>query len=98
MKMAIVNAQNAGLNTSPICSFVMWNARLSGPATSPRMANTIDAVAIERQLATNSLCLFIPLAGRAGARPVPNVRAGFVFASMRMPTNVTCISSQLCAP
>jgi hypothetical protein len=24
MKMAIVNAQNAGLNTSPICSLVMW--------------------------------------------------------------------------
>ena len=23
MKMAIVNAQNAGLNTSPICSFVI---------------------------------------------------------------------------
>ena len=67
MKMAIVNAQNAGLNTSPICSLVMWNDWLSGPATSPRMANTIDAVPIERQLATNSFCLFIQPPG-AGLR------------------------------
>jgi hypothetical protein len=25
MKMAIVNAQNAGLKTRPICSLVIWN-------------------------------------------------------------------------
>ena len=69
MKMAIVNAQNAGLNTSPICSFVMWNDWLSGPATSPRMANTIDAVAMDRQLATNSCCFFIrPPGAPAGGR------------------------------
>jgi hypothetical protein len=26
MKMATVNAQNAGLKMTPICSFVMWNS------------------------------------------------------------------------
>ena len=73
MKMAIVNAQKAGLKTSPICSLVMWNAWLSGPAMSPRMANTIEAVAIDRQLATNSLCGFIKhlstTGGLRGCRP-----------------------------
>jgi len=34
MKMAIVNAQKAGLKISPICSLVMWNAWLSEPAMS----------------------------------------------------------------
>src|SRR2546429_1605033 len=57
--MAIVKAQNAGLKINPICSFVIWKALLIGPATSPRMANTIEVVTSETQLATKSLCLFM---------------------------------------
>jgi uncharacterized protein YbjQ (UPF0145 family) len=57
MKIAIVKAQNAGLKISPICSFVIWNALLIGPATSPRIAKTIEVVTSETQLATKSLCL-----------------------------------------
>ena len=57
---AIVKAQKAGLNTRPSCSFVSWKAPLIGPATSPRMANTIEVVTSDTQLATNSLCLFMP--------------------------------------
>ncbi len=59
MKIAIVNAQNAGLKISPICSFVIWNAVLIGPATSPRIANTIEVVTSDTQLATKSLCFCI---------------------------------------
>ena len=55
----MVNAKNAGLNTRPICSFVMWNAALIGPATSPRIAKTIAAVPIEMQLAINNFLLSI---------------------------------------
>ena len=73
-KMAIVNAQNAGLNTSPICSLVIWKARLSGPAMSPRMANTTDAVAIDRQLATNNRCRFIKHLSTTSARNGPPTR------------------------
>src|SRR5258708_5101943 len=59
MKIATVNPQNAGPQTSPICSLVRWNAELSEDSTSPRMANTMDVVSRERQLVTNSFCLFI---------------------------------------
>ena len=77
MKIAMVNAQNAGLKTSPICSFRDMERLAQGPATSPRMANTIDAVPIERQLATNtSVCPggspVYSATGLAGGRPVPN--------------------------
>src|SRR4029078_400683 len=57
MKMATVNAQKAGLKISPICSFVIRNAALMAGATSPRMANTIDVVTSDTQLATKSFCL-----------------------------------------
>src|SRR5512134_2206830 len=59
MKMAIVNAQNAGLKIRPICSFVMWNALLIGEAMSPRIANTIDVVTSDTQLTKNNFGLFI---------------------------------------
>ena len=59
MKIARVNARNAGLKTRPICSFVIWNALVIGPAMSPRMAKTMAAVPIEIQLATKSRCLFM---------------------------------------
>src|SRR5258708_23164642 len=57
MKMAIVKAQNAGLKIRPICSLVNRKALLIGPATSPRIAKTIEVVTSDTQLATNSLCL-----------------------------------------
>src|SRR6185369_1258875 len=57
MKMAMVNAQKAGLKIRPICSFVIRKALLIGPATSPRIAKTIAVVTSETQLATKSLCL-----------------------------------------
>lgn len=70
-KIAIVKAQNAGLKTSPICSLVIWNVWLSGPAMSPRIANTTEAVAIDRQLATNNLCVCIDTSrGRRAAGPL----------------------------
>ena len=55
MKIAIVNAQNAGLKIKPICSLVIRNALLIGAATSPRIANTIDVVTSDTQLARKSL-------------------------------------------
>ena len=54
MKMAMVNAQNAGLKIRPICSFVIWNALLIDVAMSPRIANTMDVVTSETQLTRNS--------------------------------------------
>jgi hypothetical protein len=59
MKIATVKAQNAGLKISPICSLVNWNAALSAGAISPRMANTIEVVTSDTQLATKSFCLFM---------------------------------------
>src|SRR2546425_13348831 len=59
MKIATVNAQNAGLQIVAICSFVSWNAILMAASTSPRIANTIDVVTSDTQLATKSLCLFM---------------------------------------
>jgi hypothetical protein len=61
MKMAMVNAQNAGLKIRPICSFVIWKALLIGEAMSPRIANTIDVVTSDTQLTKNSLDLFISI-------------------------------------
>ena len=68
MKMAMVNAQNAGLKINPICSLVNWNALLIGPATSPRIANTMEVVTSDTQLATNSLCLGMQGSWRGGER------------------------------
>src|SRR3954465_13668196 len=59
IKMAIVNAQNAGLKISPICSLVSWKALLMGAAISPRIAKTIAVVTSEIQLATKSLRLLM---------------------------------------
>src|SRR5688572_20016942 len=59
MKMATVNAQKAGLKIRPICSLVNRNAALMAGATSPRMANTIDVVTSDTQLATKSFPLSI---------------------------------------
>ncbi len=57
MKMATVDAQNAGLKINPSCSLVRWNTRERSPAISPRIANTIDVVTSEMQLATKSCCV-----------------------------------------
>ena len=59
MKIATVNAQNAGLQISPIWAAVSWNASLMAGSISPRTANTIAVVTNDTQLAMNSLDLFM---------------------------------------
>ena len=59
MMMESANPQKAGLRIEPICSFVRWKSVVSASAMSPRMANIIDVVTSARQLATNSLRLFM---------------------------------------
>ena len=83
MKIAMVKAQNAGLKIRPICSFVIWNALLIGPATSPRIAKTIEVVTSDTQLATKSLFLFI--CSSENQRPLIAALTGrpFVRFSMR---------------
>src|SRR4051794_33916991 len=55
----MVNAQKAGLQIVPICLALIWNVLLIAPSMSPRMANTMDVVTSETQLARNSLPLCI---------------------------------------
>jgi hypothetical protein len=59
MMMESVKPQNAGLRIAPICSLVRWKSVVSASAMSPRMENIIEVVRSDRQLATNSLRLFI---------------------------------------
>src|SRR6188768_4508734 len=58
-KIAIVNAQNAGLQIRPICWAESWKAALIAGSMSPRIAKTIDVVTREMQLATNSRDVFM---------------------------------------
>ena len=51
-KIARVKPQKAGPQMRPICSFVRWKAADRSASMSPRMANTIEVVSSDRQLAT----------------------------------------------
>jgi hypothetical protein len=59
MKIATVNAQNAGLQIRPIWPAVSWNASLMAGSISPRTANTMAVVTNDTQLVTKSFDLFI---------------------------------------
>src|SRR5260370_38940538 len=78
MKIATVNPQKAGPQINPICSLVKWNAALNDDSTSPRMAKTMDVVSSDRQLVTNSLCLFMFPSLHSGKRSFSVVTLTFL--------------------
>ena len=53
--------QKAGPQMRPICSLVRWNAAERSASMSPRIANTIEVVSRDRQLATKRRRTFMVL-------------------------------------